>query len=251
MTRVGIIAAMPGELKPLVRGWKRLSLPRSGRGASAWQGVMGDAVCVAVCAGMGEQAAERACAIAANGEPLNALVSVGWAGALSCGVQPATAYVVNEVVEAATGERFGTRSSTEATPAALKLVTIDHVAGTPEEKKKLGIAYRAVLVDMEAAAIARFARNHGIAFYCLKAVSDVQGEVLPDFGRFSDSEGRLRLPALLGHVALRPRYWPALARVGNNGRRGAVEIAAALGPLLAPLADPGRWPMPAAQRVEG
>jgi adenosylhomocysteine nucleosidase len=251
MMRIGIIAAMAGELKPLVEGWRPLALPRTSRHASAWEGTVGNATCVAVCAGMGEQAAERACAIAANGEPLDALVSVGWAGALSCGMQPASAYVVNEVVDDATGERFSTHSSTDATSAALKLVTIDHVAGEPAEKRKLGIAHRAVLVDMEAATVARFARNHGIAFYCLKAVSDVQSEVLPDFSRHTDSEGRLRLPGLLAHVALKPRYWPALARIGNNGKKGAVALAAALGPLLAPLANPAKRPLPEKRRAEG
>ena len=248
MTRVAIIAAMPGELKSLVQGWKPMPLARPRRGAFAWQGMMGGAECLAVCAGMGKEAAERACEIAADGAPLNALVSVGWAGALSCGVQPANAYVVNEVVDTATGERFSTRSSTQATPATLKLVTIDHVAH-PAEKRKLAETYRAVLVDIEAATVARFARTHGIAFYCLKAVSDVAGEVLPDFSRYPDSEGQLRMPALLGHLALHPHYWGGLARMANNGRRGAEEIAAAFGPLMAQLIGPAGTTTPGAKHA--
>ena len=61
MRRIGIIAAMPGELKPLVQGWKPLHLPH---GENAWQGSIEGAACIAVCAGMGKAAAERACAIA-------------------------------------------------------------------------------------------------------------------------------------------------------------------------------------------
>jgi len=38
---------------------------------------------------------------------------------------------------------------------------------------------------------------------------------------------------LLAHVAIRPRFWPGLARIGKNGRQGAIAIAAALGPLMA------------------
>lgn len=235
MTRIGIIAAMPGELKPLVQGWK--PLPRVRSGTAAWQGKMGEADCIAVCAGMGQAAAERACTLAGQ---VQALVSVGWAGALSCGMQPGSAYVVNEVVDEATGERYSTASSSVAAAAMLKLVTIDHVVGDPAEKRKLGIHYRAVLVDMEAASVARYARARAIPFYCLKAVSDVQGEVLPDFSRYTDGEGQLRLSALLAHVALRPHYWPALARIGSNGKKGAVEIAAAFGPLMAPLVGAAR-----------
>jgi adenosylhomocysteine nucleosidase len=229
MKRVGVIAAMAGELKPLVQGWKPL---RARQGSAAWQGTVDGAVCIAVCAGMGKQAAERACAIAAEGGPLDALVSVGWAGALSCGMQPGSAYVLNDVVDGETDEEFATSSPPrERTAPPLKLVTIDHVAHV-EEKRSLGTKYQAVLVDMEAATVARIARRQGIPFYCLKAVSDVASEVLPDFSRYTDNQGQLQLAALLTHVVVRPRYWPGLARVGKNGRSGAVAIAAALGPLM-------------------
>jgi adenosylhomocysteine nucleosidase len=229
MKRVGIIAAMPGELKPLVQGWKPLHLPH---GENAWQGNIEGAECIAVCAGMGEAAAGRACAIAMREAPLNTLVSLGWAGALSCGLQPGDAYVVNEVVDGASGERFPTQSpARQGNAPPFKLVTIDHVA-LAVEKKRLGQSYQAVLVDMEAVTVARFARSQGIPFYCLKAVSDTATEVLPDFSRYTDTQGQLQLAALLAHVAIRPRYWPGLARIGKNGRKGAYAMASALGPLV-------------------
>jgi adenosylhomocysteine nucleosidase len=229
MRRIGIIAAMPAELKPLVQGWNPLHLPR---GENGWQGSIEGAPCIAVCAGMGKAAAERACAIAMREAPLNILVSLGWAGALSCGLQPGDAYVVNEVVDGVSGERFPTQSPARAGNAPpLKLVTIDHVA-LAAEKRRLGESNRAVLVDMEAVTVARFARSQGIPFYCLKAVSDTANEVLPDFSRYTDTQGQLQLAALLAHVAIRPRYWPGLARLGKNGRKGAGAMASALGPLV-------------------
>ena len=118
--------------------------------------------------------------------------------------------------------------------APLKLVTIDHVAVGPE-KKKLGVGHHAVLADMEAATVARFARDHGCAFYCLKAVSDTMGEVMPDFSRYTDNRGHLRLSALLAHVAIRPQYWPGLARMGRNGSRGAVALAQAARITVVPM----------------
>ena len=232
MSRIGIIAAMPGELKPLVQGWKQL---RASPGEGIWQGAIEGAPCIAVCAGMGREAALRACTLAAQQAPLSAVVSIGWAGALSCGMLPGSAYVVNEVVDAATGEAFATSSPLQPQNGArLKLITIDHVALAPE-KRKLGEGYHAVLVDMEASTVARFARNHGSAFYCLKAVSDAPCEVLPDFSRYTDNHGHLRLAALLAHVATRPQYWPGLARIGRNGKKGAVAMAEALGPMAKQL----------------
>jgi adenosylhomocysteine nucleosidase len=58
---------------------------------------------------------------------------------------------------------------------------------------------------------------------------------MPDFSRYTDDRGHLRLSELLAHVAVRPRYWPGLARMGRNGSRGAVAIAEALGPMAKQL----------------
>ena len=201
-------------------------------GENAWQGSIEGAACIAVCAGMGKAAAERACAIAMREAPLNALVSMGWAGALSCGMQPGDAYVVNEVVDGASGERFPpiSRPPGKRPPRS----GWSPLTMWPWLRKSggLGESYQAVLVDMEAATVARFARSQGIPFYCLKAVSDAAGEILPDFSRYTDTQGHLQLAALLAHVAIRPRYWPGLARMGKNGKRGALAMAAALGPLV-------------------
>lgn len=229
MKQIGIIAALPAELKPLVQGWKRL---RAAKGAEAWQGAIDGSACIAVCAGMGKDAAERACGIAIQVGRLDALISIGWTGALSCGMQPGQAYVLNEVIDGATGERFMTHSpEREGYAGPLRIVTLDHVA-LAAEKQELGEGYQAVLVDMEAAAVARFASRQGTDFYCLKAVSDVAGERLPDFSRYTNNQGHLQLAAFVTYVALRPQYWPSLARVGRNGKAGAVALAAALIPLI-------------------
>ena len=81
MSRVGIIAALPGELKPLVQGWKPLPLPGARKGQAAWASRVDDVDCIAVCGGVGSEAAAQACAISAQGGALDAIVSVGWAGA--------------------------------------------------------------------------------------------------------------------------------------------------------------------------
>ncbi|HLI77703.1 MAG TPA: hypothetical protein VKV02_12205, partial [Acidobacteriaceae bacterium] len=77
--RIAIIAAMPSELKPLVRGWTRQSAPRY---VSLWtrRDADGDEL-VAVCAGMGANAARRAFAAAESRGQLDLVVSVGLAGA--------------------------------------------------------------------------------------------------------------------------------------------------------------------------
>lgn len=225
MTRkAGIVAAFPMELKPLVREWRRINLPR---GDIAWQGRIGSSEpvdCVAVAAGMGSESAERACRIAESLlGGLDILVSVGFAGSLSCGLEAGVAYSVARVIDQATGEGF---STIHASPPFLTLVTANHVAGRAE---KLGLRdyYQAVLVDMEAAAVGRIAANKSIDFCCIKAASDGIDDELPDFSRFRNGDGKLHKTRTGLDLALRPRYWSGLVKLGKNSKVGAVAIARA------------------------
>ncbi len=232
MKRVGIIAALPGELKPLVEQWESVPLPSGRKGEAAWRSNVDGVECVAVCGGVGSEAATRACEIAVQDGPLDALISVGWAGALSCGIHPGNAYPVNEVVDARTQEHFPTSFPVpKDSGVPLKLVTTDHIVAYAEKRQLAGL-HSAVLVDMEAATVARFALSRHIPFYCLKAISDEIADVLPDFGRYTNPDGHLRMAALLGHVAVRPKYWPAMLRMGQNAKSGARAVAGALAPLV-------------------
>lgn len=242
---IGLVAALPGELKPLVVGWQRLernlwlgkldqtSLGRLeqtsvGRASAEQdrlrQGSLAGPSVFAIASGMGRDAATRGVRrlldlAAERGEPLTTLVSVGWAGALRCSVRPPAAHCVSEVVDTRTGERFATGQ-----PEGLRLVTLDRVAGV-EEKRRLSQSYSAQLVDMEAATVARLARLEDLRFLCYKAVSDSATERLPDFSRFMNQQGGLRMPAFLGHVALRPGYWANLVRMGANSKHAAQQLA--------------------------
>lgn len=229
---LGLIAAFPGELEPLVAGWSKLDFGRGALPHAVWQGRMGAMECIAVAAGMGKSAARRACTIAeaaagAAGLGLTGLVSVGWAGALSCGLQAAEAYPVGEVIDQQSGERFVVASPSSGRlpdPHPLRLVTSDHVVRS-SEKRKLGESYSAVMVDMEASAVAQMASNKGIDFNCFKSISDGYLEVIPDFSRYADAQGQIRMPALLAHLAVRPVYWPAMARLRQNTKKGAAALA--------------------------
>lgn len=211
MKRIGIVAAFPGELKPLVRGWERRD--------RVFVGAVGGIQAVAACCGMGSEAAANACELALNTAPLDALISVGWAGSLSCGLRPPHAVAVREVIDARSGERFSTENG-----EGQRLITLDHVASA-EEKRRLAEAWQATLVDMEAAAVARLARARGLGFFCYKAVSDGPNDRLPDFNRFTGAKGQLRVPALALYAILHPQYWAALQRLGRNSRLAAEQLA--------------------------
>ena len=219
MTRTAIIAAFPGELKPLVHGW-----PHSARnGVRFWAQRDAEDEWIAACAGAGQGAATRAFAGIEDGGPIDLVFSIGWAGALRGGLTPGTAHNVAGVIDIQTGERF----NCDAEAGEVWLVTSSRVCAE-EEKRRLASTYRAGLVDMEAAAIARLAAMREIPFYCIKGVSDGLTARLPDFNRFLQPDGKLQLSRLVLFSILRPWYWPALLEMGENSRKASQRIAESL-----------------------
>jgi adenosylhomocysteine nucleosidase len=213
--RIAIIAALPGELKPLVKDWRRVATDVAGtkkwilsRDADTW---------IAICAGMGAEAVRRAYAIAASDGPLDMLLSVGWAGSLFAGVDPGTVHIPTVVIDAQTGEQFNLTEGGRK----WRLVTTARVADAAE-KTRLAATYQgAVLVDMEAATVARLAAMQEIPLLCIKGVSDAVGARLPDLNPFIDRMGHMQMARFLIHIAVRPQYWPSLVHLGKNSARAA------------------------------
>lgn len=215
MSAIAIIAALPGELGPLVKGWKA---ERRG-GVRLWRGRLGERECAAACAGMGAAAAARAWEALASAGPFERVISVGWAGALHPEFIPGRAYRAAGAIDAATGRRFPS-----AAPGRGWVVSVARVAGR-EEKRRLAASHGAALVDMEAAELGRLAADAGAAFACVKGVSDAWDADLPDLNRFISRSGGLRWSRLLAWVLPRPVHWAGLARMGRHGRASAVGIA--------------------------
>jgi adenosylhomocysteine nucleosidase len=219
LTRVALIAAMPGELKPIVGSW-----PHGSRnGVEFWAQRNPEEEWIAACAGAGQAAATRAFAALEEGGPIDLVLSIGWAGALRADIAAGSAHNVAGVIDARTGERF----LCDAGAGDLWLVTSPGVADE-REKRRLATAYKAALVDMEAAAIARLAAMREIPFYCFKGVSDSLDARMPDFNRFIEPNGHFKLGQFILFAALRPWYWPALVRMGENSRKAAQNIAQSL-----------------------
>ncbi len=233
MNRIALIAALPSELRPLVRHWRHHNKIALGR--------IGGLDAVALASGMGETAVTRACqAVLAEGN-FDTLVSLGYAGSLSCGLRAPDAVVVREVIDARTGETFTATPTSITPPNGLKpqrLVTLDHVAN-PEEKRRLAETHQATLVDMEAATVARFARTHNLGFLCFKAITDGPNDELPDFNRFTTPEGRLRTAAFASWALFHPRYWRVLGELEKNSQAAARELAKS---IVANFASPSPSP---------
>lgn len=226
MTRTAFIAAFPGELKPLVStvvngGSSARVWPHSTRnGVHFWAVRNEEEEWIAACAGAGQAAATRAFAAIEDGGPIDLVFSLGWAGALTSGLAAGSAHSVAGVIDVKTGERY----RCDAGSGEQWLLTSPRVADH-DEKLRLASTYKAALVDMEAAAIARLAAMREIPFYCIKGVSDGFDATLPDFNRFLSSTGQLEIARLVLYAVFRPGHWPALIQMGENSRKASQGIA--------------------------
>jgi uridine phosphorylase len=99
-----------------------------------------------------------------------------------------------------------------------EIASVDRVAGTVEEKRRLR-STGAIAVEMEAAAVLEKAQEVGRPFYAVKAVSDTANEGFTlDLNAARDAEGRFSVMRVLGQAFRSPLTgFPELARLKRNG----------------------------------
>lgn len=218
--RIAIVAAMPREVRPLLRGWASSNREHEGRRFRFFESESA----VVVCGGIGADAARRACeAVISLYRPMQ-VVSAGFAGALEPSLKAGDVVSPHWVIDAADGSRMEVAGGDGA------LVSFATVAG-PEQKAKLAEAYGAQAIDMEAAAVGRAAQARGARFRAVKAISDESGFGLPPVERFVDSAGRFHSGRFAVFVAVRPWLWESVLRLARNSSKASRALCAALAKL--------------------
>ena len=214
--QIAIIAALPREIAALVRGTSAdASLIQDG----VWRYRVEGAVVVA--AGMG---AERAAVAVEAAGDVDVLISTGLAGGCVPGVVAGSVLEAGVVVDAATGERF---TSSAVGGADVTLATAATIASV-REKARLAENYGAMLVDMEAATVARLALAKGVGFRAIKGVSDGYDFELSALAKFEGERGSFRTGAFALHTAVRPWTWGKAIELG----RGSAKALAGLDEVL-------------------
>lgn len=209
-----IIAALPREVKHLVRGWREHRLP----GKIV---VYSNDLAVVACAGMGAARATLAVQAAMSIKPITALLSVGLAGACDPVLKVGEIVRAGVVVDTQSGERL---SDSEFRQILVSAPNIASVA----EKRRLFASYGASAVDMEAATVGRMARAHNLGFHAIKAISDDAAFELHELARFATDDGQFREVAFAGHAAVRPQMWAKLFQLAGNSKKAVEALTAEL-----------------------
>ncbi|HXZ33423.1 MAG TPA: hypothetical protein VEH30_14175 [Terriglobales bacterium] len=215
--QVAIVAAIEREVWPLVKEWPASRRDFDGR---SFKFFVKDGV-VVVCGGIGPEAARRAAeAIITLYRPA-LLISAGFAGALDSTLELGQIQKPRYVINASDGSR------TDCGSGRGSLVSFDHVADA-EQKARLGLAYGAQTIDMEAAAVARAAEAHGLRFLACKVISDTSTSSLPPIAGFVGSDGKFHVLRFMAYVAVRPWLWFTVMRLANDSAMAANKLCSAL-----------------------
>jgi adenosylhomocysteine nucleosidase len=216
-TRVAVVAALEREVRPLIERWRITNREYDGRNFRFFE----NDVAVLVCGGIGAEAARRACEAVIKLYQPGLLISAGFAGALDPGLEVGRMLTPRLVIDANDGSR------TEAGSGSGVLVSFNAVADA-RQKLKLGKAYRADAVDMEAAAVAHGADAHGIPFVAVKAISDEAGFEMPLLDKFIAPDGQFQAGRFAMFAAVRPWLWPGVIRLRANTQKASSALCRSL-----------------------
>jgi nucleoside phosphorylase len=158
-----------------------------------------------------ERAARCAEALIARERP-GLLIVAGFGGAARDGLPAGSVIVASEVVEpggaawraredlVALAIREGDAGAREG-----RLATVDRLHGTEDEKRRVGEALGADVLDMESSGAVRAAVERGVPFVCIRVVFDEIGFELPfDPSRMLTPEGDVRPAAALREIVSHP-----------------------------------------------
>jgi nucleoside phosphorylase len=218
--KVGLIAPMPSELKPLVRA---LSLRRVAPADTRnYVGVIGETEIVATTSGMGTQLAAQAAERVLELGPFDHVMVVGIAGGMGT-TKVGDVILPEVVVDKASGSEFRPSPLNEAESRG-RLVTHDDFDMQPDEHERL-VEQGFIAVDMETASIAAVCERGLTQWSVVRVVSDLVGVTPGDVIGLAHADGSPNIAAGLKYMLRHPSRIPGLVRLGRDGVRAANTAA--------------------------
>ena len=237
--KIAIITAMPEESRAILKSAKGVEKSRHGERRTFHCRIAGHDVTL-VEAGMGMLNAGWAATVLAAEQP-DLLLSAGFGGGVLPGLGVGDV-VMAEGVSHWIGsgfERVETTFYGQAAgpnpdlPPRGEFITSDTILNKQHLLAILPHGINRPVLEMESAAVARVAAEHGIPFAGIRAISDPWDEELEfSVDDFCDDARQIRPFKVLATILRRPRIIPQLIRLGWNSRAAARGLGMAMERLL-------------------
>lgn len=234
MGAICIICAIPQETGHLLTKFPQRTCGAFA-GFRSWETTAAGKNITVIESGIGRENATRAItAVILRNRP-DCVISSGFCGALTAGLQVGdivTANVIHNLSNGLPGQPIKVDASLN--DSALKGLTIADFISTDSicDKKELVqtvACSSTAVVDMESFAIASMCKEYGIPFIAVRAVSDAldtdPGQL---FRAIADQNFTIRLPAVISAVVGRPSFLSQLLTLAKSAKIAGKSLAAAL-----------------------
>lgn len=248
--KIGIITAIPQEFKSVMAGLGAITATqhgtiREGRCRSAGHEVL------LVESGMGFDNAAGAAGMLIRENNPDLLITTGFCGGIAAELHAGDIVVAKQIVIATaggfedvpvcfsgSGQTFVVRQAAEGTRVVAGVFI--STATLVSKKQLAGLIFGHFpnpVVEMESAAIAIVAAEHGVPLLGIRAVSDTADEELGfSLEEFCDTDmRRIRPDKVLQTVLRKPHIIPQLIRLNRSSRCAAQSLTAAFSRLLPTL----------------
>src|SRR5437762_7502763 len=232
---VGIIAALPLEVGDLIDGLRGVRKYHSAS-LPVIEGEHHHQIVVIVVSGVGRPAARRATEVLLAGHRPSWIIAAGFAGALNPTMARNDLALPGEVIDPE-GHRFPVEHP-ESLGAGIRytrgrLLTVDRIIVTSQEKAELHRDTQADLVDMESSAVAAVCREKLVRFLAVRVISDdALSDLPPEVATLLTRSGSYRVGAAIRAIWNRPAslkdFWTLHERALEAADRLAKFIALCL-----------------------
>lgn len=247
---IGVVAAMPQEIAPLLRRFPGYQRERAA-GCNLYRFQVAEVPVWLIESGMGPDHAAAATALLIEAAHPTLILNFGFAGGVLPGVAVGELVLAKQVLFL----KDGRLSQVPNPDARLGTLVADALAGAPVTFRRGTFVTAAVItekgavakllqpgdahpvLEMETAAILHVATGAGIPVVAMRGVSDAADEELGfSLEEFCDAELRIRLPRVLACIAAKPRIIPQLVRLAGNSKRAGRSLALGMELALRALA---------------
>ena len=247
---LGVVAAMPQEIKPLLRRVGEYRKTREG-GFNLYRFEFKGASVALIESGMGPAQAARATRTLISLAAPSLILNFGFAGGVLSDLDVGDLVLAERVLRLERGVLTEVSGPGSAPGAALRescsfpslhfksgvFITAATIMNKREVAASLGGSLRCAVLEMETAAVLEAAAAQGVPVVALRGVSDAAGEELGfSLEEFCDDRLRLSVPRVIGCLLRKPWIAPQLARLARNSRLTGERLAEGVERALEALA---------------